>query len=211
MLVLSKSQVPDTVDIHALVGDLIEDVEARENWRRLISNVHDASQPGGLLQDWLFHGTTREITRHIAIEGVTTTDVLVRDGNHQSWVSGTYWGTPLIAAFYAEDHLYDEQVDIALVAVRIADLEDEGALIQDEQSLDFPIFSRLGFGEDEVARIWGSLSKTEPAWKASLAATGALVCLGPVCQTKVTIIKDINDFFRLTEKIRDKQSAVAPR
>jgi hypothetical protein len=190
------------------VGALIGDAARRSSWRDVVAALARESRTGGPLEGWLFHGTSGAEAESIAAEGLRTTDVLLRDEDGQYWTDGTHWATAWIAAFYAEDRIEstgDPDLPLALVAARLSDIGAEGVLAQDEQSLDAPIVSRLGETLEGVAATYErALADGQEPWRASLAATGSLVCLSPVGPERLAVIRGLSDVARLLE------SAAAP-
>ena len=201
----------DTPD-DARIGELIGDPARRALWRETVAALHEAAQPGGPLEGWLFHGTCEEHARAIAEEGVTTTYAVARmdyETGDDDWAEteGTHWGIPKVAAFYAEDLIEskdDPSLDLAIVAVRIDDLMECGDFCADGQTVDCPLYTRLGRTEAETDALWNaSLKDTE----ACLAVHGTLLVLGPVPAGDVRILRSAAD---VEELAREMAAAPAP-
>jgi hypothetical protein len=195
------SNLPPAAD---KIGHLITDPGIRASWLNLVSTLYRLSRPGEILHEFLFHGTTAERAESIKTRGVDATEVLMRDDNGQWWTKGTYWARPEIAAYYAEDYLQGadgQNIGLAILAIRRSDITTYGELVQDEQSLDWPICSRLGHDAATCHMIWQRESKRQSRWEASIAATGSLVCLGPVGPEHLVILHDLADLQQLMAQL----------
>jgi len=86
------------------VGRQIGAEDARRAWLRLVLAVHDASRPGGPLDGWVFHGTSKADALAMAEDGMDARGVMMRTpGTDETWwTEGTYWATAWIAAFTGE-------------------------------------------------------------------------------------------------------------
>ncbi len=163
------------------IGALMTDPARRADWRAFVAALHEAAAPGGPLEGWLFHGTTADVASMVQWEGVTTTEALAQspDGGW-TWTEGTHWGNPKVAAFYAEDRIEtfdDPDLDLAILAVRVGDLETCGDFSVDGQTIDCPVYTRLGRPDHETDRMWDASAKD---WNACLSVFGTLLVLGPV-------------------------------
>jgi hypothetical protein len=183
----------DDTDDHR-IGSLIEDPARKSDWRAFVAALHEAWSPGGPLEGWLFHGTSEDRARSIAEDGVTTTESLFREDGatgHDDWhwTDGTHWGIPKVAAFYAEDRIEsteDPDLELAIVAARVADLEECGTFSADGQTIDCPLHTRLGRPEAETETLWDASAQD---WKACLSVLGTLLVLGPVGPDEVRILR----------------------
>lgn len=197
-----------------LVGASIGHPARRAEWRALIRALHEAAAPGSPLDGWVFHGTSLEQARSILSSGMNATDVLLRDGfpdrdgnPTQRWTTGTYWATPAIAAYYAEDKIEQREEPnalLAIVAARLADVEGEGMMEVDEQSLDCPIETRLGRSAEDIFGDWDASTKS---WEDCLRIYGSAVCLSPVGPECMKLITSSDD---LADILAEVQSVFAP-
>jgi len=188
----------------AWIGTLIADPVRQADWRAFVAALHEAARAGGPLEGWLFHGTSASRARKIAREGVITSESLARaDGmtGHEDWfwTAGTHWGHPKVAAFYAEDLIESSgrsKLDLAIVAVPLSELEASGPFSADGQSIDCPLYTRLGRTQAETDALWDS-SKQDS--QASLAVLGSLLVLGPVGPEALRVLRsaaDVEDLVR---------------
>lgn len=187
-------------DPEELIGALIEDPVRKADWRSFVAALHEAAAPGGPLDGWLFHGTTADVASLVQYEGVTTTEALCQTrGGNWKWTEGTHWGIPKVAAFYAEDRIEsfdDPDLDLAILAVRTADLEECGRFSADGQTVDCPVYTRLGRPDAETDRMWDASAKD---WKACLEAFGTLLVLGAVPPGLSHTLTSADDVAQLAE------------
>jgi len=193
------------------IGNLIEDAAKREQWRAFVLALHEAAQPGGPLHGWAFHGTDQYTAGIIRIQGVTTTHAVAQVEMGGPWIEtdGTHWGTPKVAAFYAEDLIEkhgDPDLDLCVVAVRISDLEGWGEFAVDGQTLDCPLATRLGRSEEEVFRQW---EESAQDWQACWDVMGTLLVLAPVGHEDLHVLNGTDDLERLIQVVREN-AAPAP-
>lgn len=169
------------------IGKNIANPSRRAEWLAMIGLLHEATAPGGPLHGYVCHGTSVDRTRTIAIQGLTTTEVLMRDGPEDSngypeqrWTDGTYWGIPTVAAFYAEDlieSLENPNLELAIVIARLEDICQEGEMTVDEMTLDSPLSERLDRTEEE---LWQDWEQSAQSWQDGLTIYGSVVCLAPI-------------------------------
>lgn len=190
----------------AWIGTLIADPARREAWRGLVAALHEAAGPGGPLEGWLFHGTSANRARKILREGVRTTEASARiDGmtGHADWfwTEGTHWGHPKVAAFYAEDRIESTgrpDLDLAIVAVPVAELEACGPFSADGQSIDCPLYTRLGRPQAETDALWAASRQDS---RASLDVLGSLLVLGPVGPGELRLLRTATDVEELAREV----------
>jgi hypothetical protein len=153
------------------------------------------------LEGWAFHGTDAGCAADIRNEGVTTSfaiakvpaEVAATDDPEWYETAATHWATPKVAAFYAEDRIEkfeDPDLDLAIVAIRMEDLEEEGWLAVDGQTLDCPIASRLGRTEEELDRLWMASAQ---GWRDCWELYGTVLLLNPVSPENLRIIREMDD------------------
>ena len=192
--------IPDAIRVRngiAAIGRLIEDPARRRRWIAFIERLHDLASPGERLEGWVFHGTERSRATSIRFFGMETTVACVngsgRAADRWRWTRGSHWGTAAVAAFYAEDlsESLECQILFSIVAVRLDDLVRHGSLRADGQSIDCPLWTRLGIDntsdEHALASRWDGSRKD---WRASMDYTGSLVCLAPVPPSVLTVLDD---------------------
>jgi len=176
------------------IGELIGDEGRRRDWRAFVAALHEVASPGGPLEGWLFHGTCAGCAGLIADEGVTTTDCLVPDADGAwTWDQGTHWGTPKVAAFYAEDRIEsrdDPGLELAIVAARVSDLVPCGPFATDGQTIDCPLYTRLERPAVGTDACWEASDK---GWEACLDAFGTVVVLGPVGPWDLEVLRCAGD------------------
>jgi hypothetical protein len=177
------------------VGALMADKEARAEWVAMVRRLHEAASSGGPLEGWIFHGTAADRASLIAAVGVDTTYAVAGGDDAAEWdeTEGSHWGTAPVAAFYAEDLIEsteDDRLRLAIVAVRIADLETDGPFVVDGQTLDCPLDTRLERDSDAIDADW---RKSSQGWRDCLDIFGTLLVLGPVPQGQVHVLKTLQD------------------
>lgn len=181
------------------IGTLITNADRKAEWRDFVLALHEAAAPGGALEGWLFHGTSSARAKKIARQGVTTTAALAQDaeGGEWTWTDGTHWGHPKVAAFYAEDLIESTgrtSLQLAIVACRIDDLGACGPFATDGQTIDCPLYTRLGRKGVETDALWDASDK---GWRACLDVLGTLLVLGPVGPDEIRILRSSADLERL--------------
>ncbi len=186
---------PVAPPLHPQVGMNIADPDARGSWRAFVAALDHAARPGGPLEGYLFHGTDADVAALVAYEGVTTTFAIAgQDGCaafHET--EGTHWGTPKVAAFYAEDLIErhdDPGLELAILAVRVADLEGCGRFATDGQTIDCPLHTRLDRDPAATDAAWDASAKD---WRACLDVLGTLLVLGPVPSGDVRALHGLSD------------------
>jgi len=192
-----KHAVKRAYEIPEWVGSQLP-IESRERWRSLISRLQELTAVGSPLEGWLFHGTTAAKAESIMLEGMSPTEVMLRDGADAWFTKGSYWARPIVAAGYAED---SERMDVSLakplglIAIHIDDLLNECALEIDEPTLDFPEERLIGRSADQLASEWGLISETA-TWSDSLNILGSLAAihsylLPPESLNLITCVEDV--------------------
>jgi hypothetical protein len=191
------------------VGESMTDPGRRECWVSLVDEMVRLHR--GPLSGYAFHGTTAAVADLVEELGVTTTRVWAFDEDVRTAMEGTYWATPAIAAFYAEDRIESEDdpdLDLAFIVVSLDDLATQGDFMQDEGSLESPIVTRLGRSHEDILAAYEALSGKEcDPWKASLETTGSFVCLGEVEPSIVHVVRNAND---LTTMLANLPGSPAP-
>lgn len=134
------------------------------------------------MDGWVFHGTSAARAERILSEGMRTTFAIANDRGAGQWreCAATHWGTPAVAAFYAEDlieSLEDPHLELALIAARLDDLRSLGPMAADGQTLDCPLLSRLERPEHEILSAWDA---SDMGWEACRELYGTFVLLSPV-------------------------------
>lgn len=208
--------MPDFLPIPDWVGYHATSAEAWKDWRLTISELVAASSPGGSLEGWLFHGTSSIKGDSILAEGVAPTEVLRRDEDGQFFDRGSFWGTALTAAWYAEDEVHVRQAGKfdampLLIAAPVPHLESEGELIADEATFDFPDMVLLGMSADEFHRRLDELGAS-PKWREGLALTGAVAvihshAMNPACLLGIRSPSDAAALVEIGEIDRDVPGA----
>ena len=153
--------------------------QAWTEWRRMVHDLVDASAPGGPLEGWLFHGTCSSKGGSIMDDGMEPTGVMRRDVDGLYYTQGSFWGTALTAAWYAEDTLLnraDESEWPVILAAHASSLDEEGELAPDEATLDFPDLLIRELGQEEVGSRLASLGPS-PGWQECLDETWAVVLI----------------------------------
>lgn len=185
------------------LGENLRDPLRRAAWQELVERLHEFSQEGGPLHGYAFHGTDIEAARWIAEEGVQAGACHAQVVSDGPWLAteGTHWATARVAAFYAEDRIEateNPELGIAIVAARIDDIAECGALAVDGQTLDMPVDTRLRLGEDGV---WPAWEASVQDWRACWEIMETLLVLGSVPAEKVSVIADLEDVERLLAKV----------
>ena len=186
------------------IGRLIDDPHRRRSWQKFVEALHEAATPGGPLEGWLFHGAAAATAERILCEGMKTTHAVVaHPSKPDRWLDrkGVHWGVPAVAAFYAEDRIEstgDPDLDLAIVGVRLSDLEDLGRLAVDGQTLDCPLASRIGRSETEIYALWDASAKD---WRACLDLYGTVVALTPVPARHLRMLKSTEDVLAMIEDV----------
>jgi hypothetical protein len=167
---------PDGLAIPDWVGYSLPDAGSRRDWRTAVAALHEAWGDGAI-HAWLFHGTSAEKAALIASGGMQPTDTMCRDGDGQTFTEGSFWGTPLTAAWYAEDTFLEREGDApAIVACPVDALEADGEFVPDEATIDFPDARTLGMSVEEAHAAWEALGD-DADWMDGLGIWGAVVCL----------------------------------
>lgn len=177
-----------------IVGRNIPDAARRTRWRALVHALNAAAVPGGPLDGWTFHGAAGHSLESIENDGLHATEVMMRDGDEQWWTAGTYWATPRVAAWYAEDTaegMDPPDWDFGIVAARIADVAECGQLAPDEQTIDSPIASVIGRDAESLYAEWEADPRRE--WTEAYRIYESFVCLGPVGPDALCVIRSEKD------------------
>ena len=182
-----------------VIGQLIGTEERSRDWRELVLALDEAARPGGPLEGYVFHGTDRLAAEVILREGMEPTAAIAQTETDGPWLDarGTHWGTPKVAAFYAEDLIESREnplLDLAIIAVRIDDLAPWGAFAVDGQTIDCPLHSRLDRSEAETWSGWDASSQD---WQACLEHFGTLLVLGAVPPHVMRGVASLDDLERL--------------
>jgi hypothetical protein len=177
------------------VGESIRGAEYRAQWIEIIQPLHEAAQPGGPLEGYLFHGCTQMTADSILAEGMDLTEVLLDDPSHDDRHlerEGTFWASPSVAAFYAEDRVdaLDGDIPLCLIAVPREALEAAGKWEPDIMSV-YPCMSeRLGRAEADLLAEWDASSKDA---EASFRVFESVAVLGAPKVADMTVIRDLDD------------------
>jgi hypothetical protein len=186
--------------ISKVLGKLIKPARRRKEWQEIIMALHEASQPGGALEGWVFHGTSIDNAATIEYEGLTSSRALADHPDGSSgWTEGTHWGTPKVAAFYAEDLIESEEdpdLELAIIAARIDDLMTCGAFVTDGQTVDEPLYTRLDADKSAILERWEASPK---AWRDCLECFGSLLVLGNVPADNIHLIESMDDVVTILE------------
>lgn len=161
----------------------------------LVQELAMLSAPGGILEDYVFHGTDKNIAEQIAKEGVTSSYAVkysVQDDSYEETL-GTHWGTARVASFYAKDQRerYDDpELSLVLIAARKQDLEQYGEFAVDGQTLDCPLSEYLDLSEEEVYRRWDVSAKD---WNSCFELYGTILVLGDIPPDEIVILQTPED------------------
>jgi len=169
----------DGLPLPRWVGYSARTPQAWADWRLMVHDLAEATKPGGPMEGWLFHGTSSSRGQAIMEDGMEPTEVLRRDEDGQYLSQGSFWGTALTAAWYAEDTLLNRADGTewpVIVAVHPSSLDDEGELVADEATLDFPDLLIRELGEDEVDARLGRIGPS-PGWRECLEAAWAVALI----------------------------------
>lgn len=186
--------------ISKVLGKLIKPAKRRKEWQEIVMALHEASLPGGALDGWVFHGTSVDNAATIEYEGVTSSRALADHPDGSSgWTEGTHWGTPKVAAFYAEDLIESEEdpdLELAIIAVRMDDLRPCGTFVTDGQTVDVPLYTRLDAEESSIKERWEASPK---GWQDCWECFGTLLVLGDVPADDIRVIESIEDVLAMVE------------
>lgn len=181
-----------------ITGQLIMDPLRRQNWLQLVQALQDASEAGGPLSGWLFHGTDGDAADVIAIEGLNPTmATIVHSDNSWEETRGVHFGTANVAAFFAEDRiesLDDRNIALSIFGAPINLLAACGEFAADSNMVECPLHSRIQIREEDVYETWDSSSRD---WKASLNILETLIVLGSVPSNYLVEFRrecDLNNF-----------------
>lgn len=168
------------------VGDLIANKTKQKAWQDFVGALIDAAAPGGPLEGWAFHGTDGLAAFTISDEGLRETNCIVPTGPND-WIEseGVHWGSPAVAAFFAEDRIestQDPDLDLVIFAARLDDIHRLGPVVADGAMIDVPLYSRLALPRSEVdAHIHRWLDMPSPiTWMDSWEVLETLIVQAPV-------------------------------
>ncbi len=203
-----------TLDLNA-IGSLIGGKRRRSGWQAFVTALHEAARPNGPLDGWAFHGATARAAMSIMREGLSPSHAVVNGPEApDDWVTveGTHWGTPAVAAFFAEDRIetYDDpRLSLAILAARIDDLAEHGDLVSDGQMLDCPLLSRLEVTEEALLADWEASDK---GWRACWRNYGTIVVQGMgIPPGSMTMLRTEADVATLVARIaEDRAPTPAP-
>lgn len=186
------------------IGELIGDPQRRAAWRSLVAGLVEASLPGGPLDGHLFHGTASDAAGEMSYQGMDTTFAIAGRDACETYeeTEGTHWGTPKVAAFYAEDRIEsrdDPDLELAIVVARRADLEASGEFAVDAQTLDCPLYTRLDRPQEATDAAWEGSSRD---WRACLDAYGTLLVLGPVEADRLRVLRTVEELHEYVAEIQ---------
>lgn len=197
-----------------MLGDLIEPLSRRESWIRFITELDLACQPGGPLHGWVFHGTDANSAASILSEGLIPTHAITPTpaGKWDDWEEseGNHFGTPLVASFFAEDLIEsfdDPSLDLTLLAIKIEDLAQHGALCADGAMIDVPLFSRLKNSESDVIdkiNAW-STRVTYPDWHECFETLETVICKGHVPGRALISLSNCADLDELIQRQQESR------
>lgn len=185
------------------VGELIEDGPARESWCSFVQALEEATQEGRALEGWVFHGTGGKALSNIRRHGLKRFPAMVSTvpGTWDNDARGVHFGSPAIAAFFAEDKIEStgrQDVEMSIFGVHLRRLALCGDLAADGQMVDCPIPTRLAVG-DNAHDHWDQSARD---WRASLSILGSVVVLGAVPADFLVEIKNREDLDQLIGRRR---------
>lgn len=188
-----------------VTGKLIGDAQRRGEWLTLVRALQEESQvEGGRLSGWVFHGTDEFAAEHIRQEGIKRSFAIVSDAkNNWTQTTASHFGTPNLAAFFAEDRiesLEDDSIELSIFGARLADLEEFGEFAVDGQMLDCPVPSRLSLDENDISSEWETSKKD---WRACFDIFETVVVLADIPAQTLIEFKNINDLYAFLEHQRN--------
>lgn len=184
------------------IGSLIDDISRRQDWRDLVQAVHAARAAGGPLERWVFHGTDGVAARSVEDWGLRSSRALAST-SYAEWeeTEGVHFGTPRVAAFFAEDRiesLEDPGIELVLFAAPLDSLAVFGEFAADGQMVDVPLCSRLCRTEAQVDQDWSGSAQD---WQACLRVLGTVIVLGDVPAAVLTPMRSKADLALLLETL----------
>lgn len=158
------------------LGYSITDPAERNAWRDLVSCIGRALSDAGLEDEIVFHGTSSVALADIKVTGLAPTDIGEACPVKGSYLDGSFWGTVLTAASYAEDTAVERHPGSSpvLLAIRTATLEADCLLLADGATFEFPNKGTTRLSDPEVERKWVE-SECDLPWRTSLEDLGAIV------------------------------------
>lgn len=206
--------------VYHWLGRGMGDAGLRGDWAGAVEALAAAWLEGSI-RDLVFHGTTARRVNSVSSRGMRPGGVMLRDevarasGATYRFEAGTHWGTPALAAHYAEDRwLHDGRKPgdrPALLAVPIAVLIEAGTLVPDEPGMDMPCDLRVGRTMDddaELARLAEAFGATAGSWQDCLAVYGSFCCLGEPPRGSLTRVSGIDDAARLLDAHGNAQPTI---
>lgn len=161
-------------------GGLITEA-LRADWIALIDGLDAAQKKGGPLDGWVFHGTVFPRAESIDVEGLQLTSAYVIENGCAIPSQGVHFGTPKVAAFFAEDLIaagYPPDVGLVIYGAPLAYLERHGDLLADAYMVEIPLTCRLNVASEAHAlRLWES---SDQDWKACLNILGTVIVDAPI-------------------------------
>lgn len=159
-------------------------------------DILDAIASSGMEETYFFHGTSDAYLNSIEEHGLTTTEVMMRyylehDNGEPAivWTQGTYWASARLAAYYAIDSAIHRGGNPILIACLRTDLENEGELIADELTLDYPP-ELLAQHQGKEYSIVNGMNTMDIDWHAFFRYYETVVCLSPIGYENLIVIKD---------------------
>lgn len=178
--------------------------------------ILDAISESGLADHFFFHGTSDSCLEAIQREGLATTEVLLRyhgdpeeNGEPQTlWSHGTYWATARLAAHYAADTALNRGGKPVLIAALRDCVWEEGELVADELTLDFPPCPLLEQKTPEnLADEWVRAPKKN--WNSFFEIFETVVCLAPVGPERLLVLRSRDCVEKLAECL-SSQTRLSP-
>lgn len=193
----------------SVVGKLIACDQRRAQWVALVEQLRIASAIGGPLEGWVFHGTYKMAGEVIKADGLSETSAIVPlPGGDWTETTGVHFGTPSVAAFFAEDRIEsfdDPDLELMIFGAPLERLTQWGELAADGAMIDVPLYSRLHRSMDCVdAWIHASLAQDTPvSWRQCLDYLETVVVLGAIPAFELTCFESAEDVFIEVARIQN--------
>lgn len=197
----SKSVFLGKLASKEVTGQLIKDLNRRQQWYDLVVALQLASETaGGPLEGWVFHGTDEVAAPGIDNTGLVRAVAYIPMANNE-WIEteGVHFGTANVAAFFAEDRIEsreDPDLELVIYGAPLAELKKCGPLAVDGQMLDVPLYSRVKTPEADVFHVWRQSSQD---WQACLRIFETVVVLADIPRKLLTAFKSVDDVHNVCE------------
>lgn len=158
------------------IGHSIRNTASRTRWIAMLEEVAEYVTREGLQEEILFHGTTLSRARSILLNGMHPTEAWEETDEGEMPCDGSFWGTLLTAAWYADDSAANRSGGApTIIACPTSFIDTYASLRIDIPTRDFPVPGLTMIDDEQFSQRWAVGQKRD--WRDSLADLGSCAAL----------------------------------